>query len=157
MNEITLTCCNFTSFQNFNISPFQILMMIQVQCQVRSALVDFLLWRRGPGQMVQRKKLLTLIGPVAMTVMMKRYLQIYLFFNFLIFFFNIFFNLFRMMTLMKNMIPSRIDSKGLLQAKSCLGVPPRKGQDFLAMSTLKLIFDQANLLCEHYSQSLLYK
>ena len=68
-----------------------------------------------------------------------------------------FFNLFRMMKLMKNMIPSRIDLKGSLQAKSCLGVPPRKGQDFLAMSTLKLIFDQANLLCEHYSQSLLYK
>ena len=79
------------------------------------------------------------------------------FFNFFKKKFNIFFNLFRMMTLMKNMIPSRIDSKGLLQAKSCLGVPPRKGQDFLAMSTLKLIFDQANLLCEHYSQSLLYK
>ena len=161
MNETTLTCCNFTSFQNFNISPFQILMMIRVQCQARSALVDFLLWRRGPDQMVLRKKLLTLTGPAVMTVTMKRYLQIspffFNFFNFIFNIFNIFFNLFRMMTLMKNMIPSRIDSKGLLQAKSCLGVPPRKGQDFLAMSTLKLIFDQANLLCEHYSQSLLYK
>ena len=177
MNETTLTCCNFTSFQNFNISSLQILMMIRpirVQCQDRSALVDFLLWRRGPGQMVLRKKLLTLTGPVVMTVMMKRYLQkkffqffqkkkssifskkkFFNFFNF--FFFNFFFNLFRMMKLMKNMIPSRIDLKGSLQAKSCLGVPPRKGQDFLAMSTLKLIFDQANLLCEHYSQSLLYK
>merc|ERR1712037_457630 len=103
------------------------LMMIQVQCQDRSALVDFLLWRRGPGQMVLRKKLLILTEPVVMT---------------------------GMMTLMKNMIPSRIDLKGLLQAKSCLGVPPRKGQDFLAMSTLKLIFDQANSLCEHYSQNL---
>ena len=71
MNETTLSCYNFT----FYVSPFQILMMIRVQCQVRSALVDFLLWRRGPGQMVLRKKLLTLTGPVVMTVMMKRYLQ----------------------------------------------------------------------------------
>ena len=91
MNETTLTCCNFTSFQNFDISPFQILMMIRVQCQVRSALVDFLLWRRGPGQMVLRKKLLTLTGPAAMTATMKRYLQIFFsIFSFFQFFFQYF-------------------------------------------------------------------